>query len=170
MTIPFPTAGMYNKGELMIVEGSSLIFQAVFCYLTHWLKHRQYHGVWGFVCMFGFLCACVLLFLVGLGFFSVFSKVPSLLLLIFFSALVRLELRKPVLPECKSSLVVFSELHHGIFFPAKCIFNIKFFQNGKLSRKVIRMFLVIISWQNRWSFSTYKMILDNREERTGGNN
>lgn len=101
----------------------------------------------GFGVLFVCLVFCVHVFccfLLVWG-FLVFSKVPSLLLLIFFSALVRLELRTPVLPKCKSSLVAFSELHHGIFFPAKCVFNIKFFQNGKLSWKVIRMFLVIIS-------------------------
>lgn len=62
-----------------------------------------------------FVCMC---FIVSswFGFFC-FSQVPSPLLLSFFSALVRLELREPVLPKCKSCLVAFAELHQGIFFP-----------------------------------------------------
>lgn len=87
-----------------------------------------------------YFCVCVLVV-----FLVFFKQVPNPLLLIFFSVLMRLELRKPALRKCKSSPVAFSELHHDIFFPAKCVFNIKYIQNGKLPWKVFRMFLVIIS-------------------------
>lgn len=47
------------KGDLMAVEGSSLVFQAAFCYLTHWLKQTQYHGIWDFVGMVDVFCVHV---------------------------------------------------------------------------------------------------------------
>jgi len=146
MTIPLPTAGLYNRGDLKTMErvftdlsGYSLLRNILSPVVV--FDPSTDTRSWGF----GF-CVYVFCVLFGFGLFPP-PQVPNPVLLIFFSVLMRLrlELRKPALHKCISSPVALSELNHGTFFPAKHVFNIKCIQNGKLPWKVFRMFLVIIS-------------------------
>lgn len=127
MTIPFPTAGMYTREDLKTMEDSSPVFEATdCCYITFCLQsysliqaQTQYHGVY----VYGFLG--VLLF----GWLDFFNKF-QIFFYWSFSQFWGGWTWEAALPECRNSLVAFWELYHGVFFPAKCVFNIKYIQNG----------------------------------------